>query len=367
MKAHICHITSVHPRYDIRIFVKECNALAVNDYQTSLIVSDNLNDEIKDGVSIYGVKKTNSRLFRAFNSSIAIYKKIKNIHPDYVHLHDPELLFLGLYLSIFSKCRVVYDVHEDLPKQIMNKHWINKLIRPLIAKVANFIELSVAKRIYGVVCATNQIAKRFEVVNKNTIVLYNYPKLSELLTDETNWELRSNYLCYIGSISKTRGILELVESLQVSKIRLKLAGKFSGDVNLEMIDKLDTNKLVDYLGILDREEIKVLLNQVKIGIVTLLPTPSYVESLPIKLFEYMLAGIPVIASNFPLWMEIINDAKCGVCVDPENSNAIANATHELLNNQNLAFEMGQNGRMAVIEKYNWEKEVSKFIAFYSNV
>ncbi len=366
MKSHVCHITSVHPRYDIRIFVKESISLAEHNYLTSLIVGDDLGDETLNKVNIYGVGTIANRYLRFLGSSYRIYKKIVDLKPDYIHLHDPELLFLGFYLSVFLNYKVVYDVHEDLPKQIINKHWIPKYFRSIVAKCANLIELFISKRIYGVVCATGQIAKRFSGVNKNTIVLYNYPKLSELAIDNIDLAQRDDCVCYIGSISRTRGILQLIKSLQINNVRLKLAGVFSGDVNLELIRSYDDKGLVDYLGVLDRTEIKLLLGMVKIGIVTLLPTPSYVESLPIKLFEYMLAGIPVIASNFPLWQDIINNAQCGICVDPLDPLAIAKAIDELLTNQSLALQMGNNGKREVMDKYNWEHEVNKLIDFYSN-
>ena len=109
-----------------------------------------------------------------------------------------------------------------------------------------------------------------------------------------------------------------------------------------------------------------MLNQSKIGIVTLHPKENYLESLPIKMFEYMHAGIPVIASNFPLWQEILTENKCGICVDPFNLDQIAEAIKYLLNNEEDARIMGINGREAVTKKYNWENEVKKLENIYIN-
>ena len=361
---HICHITSAHRRNDIRIFVKECVTLAKAGYKVSLIVADDLADEIKDGVAIYGVGSPNGRFKRMLKTPQQIYAKVLELKPDIVHFHDPELLIIGAKLAKHG-LKVVYDVHEDVPKQIQSKHWLPKLIRPAIAQSLKRLEKFSAKKFYGIVAATPIIAERFKQYNPNTISLCNYPLLSELNTTHTNWDQRENLLCYIGSISQTRGIKPVVASLAISKLPLMLAGIISGDINEEQLFKLKGAEYVNYLGVLDREEIARLLQKVKIGLVALLPTPSYIESLPIKLFEYMLAGIPVIASDFPLWREIITKHDCGLLVDPANPQAIATACQELLSIQGLARQMGKNGRQAVLDHFNWEQEQSKLLAFYA--
>ena len=99
MNKYICHITSAHRRYDIRIFVKECATLVKAGCTVSLIVADDLADEIKDGVAIYSVGKQNSRIKRMLKTPQQIYTKVLELKPDAVHLHDPELLPTGLKLA----------------------------------------------------------------------------------------------------------------------------------------------------------------------------------------------------------------------------------------------------------------------------
>lgn len=363
----ICHITSVHPRYDVRIFVKECVTLANHGYQVSLIVADNLiTEEIRDRVVIYSVGKPLDRKDRLQHTGKKIFNKVLELSPDIVHFHDPELMGIGAKLSKLGY-KVVYDVHEDLPKQVLNKHWLPKLIRPLVSLFVTGIEKFYAKRFAGVITATPIISRRFKSYNDNTVTICNYPLLAEIKISQTTWENRQDLLCYIGSISETRGIKQLVESLAVSQIKLKLAGSFSGGLGLPYLQNLSGGNYVDYLGILNREEITHLLQQVKVGIVTLLPTPSYLESLPIKMFEYMLAGIPVIASDFPLWHEIITKYDCGILVDPKDKEAIATACTYLLNHQESANQMGQNGYFAVLNHFNWECEQVNFLKFYEKL
>jgi glycosyltransferase involved in cell wall biosynthesis len=360
----ICHISSAHKRDDIRIFVKECVTLAKAGHEVILVVADNLSDEVRDGVTIYSVGKQSTRQKRIRQTPKDIYNKIIDLNPEAVHFHDPELMLIGCKLAKRGY-KVIYDVHEDLPKQVLNKHWLPKFSRGIISCAVAILEKKCAKRFYGIVAATPIIAKRFNTYNPNTISLCNYPLLAELNVSYTIWDRRHDSICYIGSISQTRGILPIVASCAISKVYLELAGMFSGDITLDDLKAQSGGKYINYLGVLNRSEIADLLQRVKIGMVTLLPTPSYLESLPIKMFEYMLAGIPVIASDFPLWQEIITKYGCGILVEPTDASQIADAINWLLANQAMASQMGVNGRKAVLEYFNWEQEQQKLLDFYT--
>ncbi|HMT03455.1 MAG TPA: glycosyltransferase [Burkholderiales bacterium] len=362
----ICHITSVHSRNDIRIFVKECVSLA-NVYNTSLILADNKGFEIKEKINIYDVGKEKNRVLRILYTPKKIYNQLLLLKPSVVHFHDPELIFLGNKL-IKLGIKVIYDVHEDVPKQILHKRYIPKIFRLGIAKVVQIIESKYSKRFSGIITATPMITERFKKYNKNTITLYNYPIMAEMkFNNDNSWSVREDALCYIGSISQERGIIELIDSLSFSNMRLELAGAFS-NTTLSLKLKSHPNwHLVNYHGVLNREGVIKLLQKVKIGIVTLLPTPSYIESLPIKLFEYMLAGIPIVASNFKLWEEIVLKYNCGLLVDPLKPESISQACNYLITNPKQAKSMGENGKNAVIQLFNWEMENKKLIEFYAKI
>ena len=124
---------------------------------------------------------------------------------------------------------------------------------------------------------------------------------------------------------------------------------------------------VNEYGFLDRLGVRNILARSAAGVVTFYPLPNHVDAQPNKMFEYMSAGIPVIASHFPLWREIIEDNQCGLLVDPLNPEAIANAIDYLINNPQEARSMGQNGRRAVEEKYNWTIEQQKLLEFYQRI
>jgi glycosyltransferase involved in cell wall biosynthesis len=124
---------------------------------------------------------------------------------------------------------------------------------------------------------------------------------------------------------------------------------------------------VQYLGMLDRPSVANLLSRVRLGLMVLQAEPNFVKAMPIKLFEYMAAGIPVIASDFPLWRQIISEAECGLLVDPHDPQAIAHAMEYLLSHDAEAEAMGRRGRKAACELYNWNSEEGVLLKFYSDL
>ena len=107
----ITHLTSAHPRYDTRIFFKECISLAKN-YKVNLIVADGLGDEEKNTVYIYDVGKVEGRLNRIFKTTKKVLQRAIELDSDVYHLHDPELIPIGLKLKKMGK-KVIFDAHED--------------------------------------------------------------------------------------------------------------------------------------------------------------------------------------------------------------------------------------------------------------
>jgi glycosyltransferase involved in cell wall biosynthesis len=376
----VCHITSVHPRYDIRIFVKECSSLADAGYNINLIVADGLGDEEKHNILIHDVGVVHGRLNRILLTPNKIYQKVLSLNPSIVHFHDPELMFIGLKLAKRG-FKVIYDIHENLPKQVLSKYWIKKPFRPMIAYLVDHLERFVVRRISGVVTVIDSIAERFYAYNINVVIVHNYPYLTELKdhiqsqqpqqsTHSDNnsmvvdWNSRKNQLVYIGGISKIRGIEPLIKSLVLSDLSLDLAGPFSGAGLQDEIQKLDGYHKVHYHGVLSHPDAFKLLTHAKIGLLTLLPVPSYIESLPIKLFEYMAAGIPIVASDFKAWESIILKYNCGIMVNPNDANTIATACLYLINHPDIAKTMGENGKKAVLEYFNWESERTKLDQLY---
>ena len=95
------------------------------------------------------------------------------------------------------------------------------------------------------------------------------------------------------------------------------------------------------------------------------PIPNYINSLPVKMFEYMAAGVPVVAADFPLWREIVSGAKCGLTVDPSDPSRIADAIERLVEDTETAQRMGRRGRQAVETTYHWRQQWIRLRSVYA--
>lgn len=366
----VVHLTSVHTAFDVRVFHKECKALARSGKHVVLIAPHE-KDEVVDSVEIKGIRSSSGRFVRMTRTALSLHREALRQNGDVYHFHDPELIPLGLLLEARGKT-VVYDIHEDAPADMLHKDYIpQRLRRPLMWFVRK-LENAACRRFSGLVAATSTIAERFYPINANTVVVHNYPAVDEIAPNEDlPWNERPPAIAYIGSISERRGIRETLRALALfpsaSPAQMMLAGPFSPNGLLTELEKLPGWARVQYLGVLNRPSIANLLSRARLGLLVLQPEPNFVNAMPIKLFEYMAAGIPVIASDFPLWRSIIGEAGCGLLVDPHDPEAIAHAMEYLLSHDAEAEAMGRRGRNAACNLYNWNSEERVLLKFYSDL
>jgi glycosyltransferase involved in cell wall biosynthesis len=357
----VCHLTSVHTRYDTRVYRKMCRTLAAH-FETHLVVADGRGSEVIDKVNIWDVgSQKKSRILRMLVGSFRVLKAGLKIKADVYHFHDPELMPIGLILKIFGK-KVIYDVHEDIPQQILRKHWIPMPFKRSISTLVKFLEGFSVIFYDGVISVTPKIVKRFP--KNKTLEIRNYPLLEEFSTCENTEFQNRERITYIGAISKNRGIVKMVDAFENSSYKLTLGGIF---VNPALEQKVSSSvgwHNVDFQGWMERSEVSQVLKESSIGLVVLQPTGDYEDAYPVKLFEYMAAGLAVVSSQFPLWKEIVEGDNCGLCVNPESSEDIRTAINQLRADPILMNQMGKNGQRAVLEKYNWDSEAKKLICFY---
>ena len=365
-KVKVCHLTSAHPVDDARIFYKECVSLHEEGYEVSLVVP-NTEETIRNGVTIHSfIRQKKGRMHRFYTIVNLVYNRAVEIDADIYHLHDPELLSIALKLKRKTGAKVIFDSHEDVEKQLLNKIWIRRYQRTIIAFFYARFEKFICKRIDGVISVTPTICKRFSKINSKVELIANYPIIQSHLKEQVI-EKKENSICYVGGLFRSRGILELVKSLDHCDAILHLAGLFESQ---EFEDEVRLTKgwqKVKYYGHVNREKINEILHFSNIGIVTLHPTPSYLEAYPIKLFEYMEAGIAILASDFPLYRELMEKYDCGHFVDPMDSIKIGSVITQMLNDKERTLNQGLNGIKAVKEKYNWRHEKKKLIDFYSKI
>lgn len=363
----VVHMTSVHQPFDTRIFVKQCSSLARSGHQVALIACRGQDEDV-NGVRILGIARPGNRLLRMVMTPFAVLRRALSSRAAICHFHDPELIPVGIALKLMGR-RVIYDVHEDLPKQITAKEWLHPLLRRPVAAIAGLVEWLAGRSLDHIIAATPAIAEKFPA--RKTTLVQNFPMADELSPAEPiPYNQRPRAVAYIGGVSRIRGAQEMIDAfgaLQDTSVRLKLAGPFQSPGLQAELQASPGWGMTDYLGVLDREHVRTTLSACRVGLVTFLPSPNHMMAYPNKMFEYMAAGVPVIASDFPLWRSIVEGAGAGLLVDPRRPEAIAAAVRWLIANERAAAEMGQRGREAVLEKFSWRSEERKLLHLYETL
>lgn len=365
-KIKVCHITSVHPRFDIRIFIKECMSLVENNYDVILIVADGLGDEVVNGVRIYDVGKPKNRLNRILFSTRKVYQKAKSLDCDIYHFHDPELMFCGLKLGK-KHTQVVYDIHEDLVQQIKLKYWIPKLLRNTISIIFECIENYIIKKLDALVVPQPYMKEKYLVRNSNTVLIANFVLLKDL-KNMVRRDYTNKTAFHAGALTKDRGVLNMISAYNLlnENNKLILAGNLKEDLLAELKIHMGWDK-VSFLGRLHFSEVQKYYDESSIGLILYNNVGQYYLSYAIKLFEYMLNGIPVIMPNFGEWLAFNQENQCGLNVDPTNAQEVAKAIDYLNNNIDEKKRLGENGKKAVLEKYNWGISEKALTDLYVNL
>ena len=363
----IVHSTNVHPRGDTRIRIREAGTIAkLMGEPVALLVQDGKGDCLEEDGQIRIIDSGPPPAGRPARMTLGVYRMwraIRSLHPQLVHFHDPELMPLAVLLKCFGH-QVVYDVHEDLPRQVLTKYWLPSLMRRPVSWVMSVCEWLAAHVFDAIITATPKIAERFPP--RKTISVQNFPILDELVkTEVVPYQERQEQFAYIGGLTRERGVCEMVNAMtHIGDCRLCLAGGFQPVGLRSEIETLSGWQQVVYFGWADRAQVADILGAARAGLVILHPTSRYLDAYPTKMFEYMSVGLPVIVSDFPLWRRIVDDAGCGLPVDPMDPQAIARAMRWILDHPAEAEAMGRRGRAAVEKDYNWETEAEKLVTLY---
>lgn len=360
----ICHVTSVHPVTDARIFWKECLSLS-NYYDVSLI-APNTEDGNKKGIHVYGVNLPCGRMNRQ-RCLNKVFDKMIEVDAELYHFHDPELMRLGVRIKSRGK-KVVFDSHEDVPMQILCKEYLPKITKKPISLAYSWYEKKYLRQYDALISVTPSIVERLKTINTNTFMITNYPVLSEYLP--TRQYLSGNKICFAGGVSVRYMHENVIKALCKTSATYLLAGQ-SYPGYLEELKKLDGWKNVEYIGIVSHDKVYDIYSQSIAGVVLLDYTANvgyHRGTLGVlKLFEYMMAGIPVIATDFELWKDIVEGCDCGICVNPHDINAIAEAINYYVEHPHIAKEKGLNGRKAVEQTYNWGTQEKILYNVYDHV
>lgn len=366
MDKKICHITSAHERYDDRIFLKQCKSIAKTGYNVVLFVNDTKDDEVLDGVNIQSTKyKPKNRIERFLYTKRSLLDKAITLDADIYHLHDPDLLPMGNKLKKLGK-KIIFDSHEDVPLQIIDKEWIPKIIRFLTSKIYEIYEKHSVKKYDAIISVTPNIVDRFRSFHSNTFMVTNYPVVDE---NEIIIRTPEKAICFAGGITsqyRHHNILKAIEN--IDDIKYLLAGSTTKEY-LSMLKGLPAWEKVDYVGRIPHSEVKKIYSRSNAGIAinSTIQVKGQGTLGNVKLFEFMEAKLPVICTDYRLWKEIVEGNKCGICVEPDNIEEIRNAIEYIINNPKEAQHMGENGRRAVLREYNWKTQEKELLEIYEGL
>lgn len=364
-----CHVTSVHSRYDVRIFQKECRSLANAGYKVYLIVCDDKADEIKDGVHILSTGfKPKNRKERFAKAGRAVLKLALQTGADLYHLHDPELLLIARKLNKEGK-HVVFDSHEFYYYQIKQKGYIPQGLRNCIAGSYKLYEKRVLSEIDAVITPCTINGKNyFDSIAKKTVLINNLPWSNAYTSVNYFDKPQPPICCCPGSLTVDRGLVEIVKCSIKTDTKVILAGDLSDSCKRLLGNHL-SNALVDFRGRVDPNGIQSIYDEASIGLSLIHNVGQYSmgDNLPTKVYEYMLVGLPVIMTKTPYTEQFVKKYQIGVLIDPENESEICKAIAYMKANPDKAKQYGENGRKAVLKEFCWEEEANKLTELYQDV
>lgn len=337
--------------------------MAKRGYGIRLLVSDGKPSSYRNGVEIVSVGYSSSFLHRFFITHPRILISVLRSDHTICHIHDPELIVLGLLLKIAGRT-VVYDIHENTKWQLeagARKSFLRQVVRPF---VYDELEKIAAKFIDGLVASGPNIYKRFKGSKCPVVMVRNFPTDIYLRSESVP---DGNNLVYVGLISEERGIMEILDVLQHVPNGLILAGDFHTEEIERRVKGHVAWKKVAYHGVIDMDQIPDILAQASIGLCTLHHTDNHINTYAIKMFEYMAVGLPIIVSDFPLWRVIVKKYDCGFVVDPLDTRETINAIEWINKNPDQALAMGGRGKVAIQKEFKWSTEVDSLDTFYRSL
>lgn len=365
---HVVQASTLHRAEDVRVFSKMARSLAAHGYRVT-VVHPGGNIEGVDGVQFVGLELRGPRVWRLFAGGLKLWQACRRHNPDAVQFHDPELLPWAILWRLFGGVSV-YDAHEDTRLNILHREWIPLPLRSLLGWVVAVFETAAAHSLSAIVAATEPIARRYH--GGRVVLIRNYPEdIERFAAESVPWDEREEVAVYAGTIRNDRGYREMIEAVGLlpatRECKLVLAGRATNTVPSNAGATRGRDGRVEYIGELSRREVMRLMGRAKVGLQVIAPLPHFVDSLPLKIFEYMAAGTPVVVSDFPGWRKIVDTAGCGILVDPLSPPEIASAIKWLLEHPDQAEAMGKRGRAAAMKEYSWDVESQKLFTLYDEV
>jgi hypothetical protein len=366
----IVQLSSAHTADDNRIF-KICRSVANAGHDVSFVVPAEQDCQM-DGVAIKAVPAATGRGKRMLFSTVRVYRRAVQEAGDVYQFHDPELIPVGLALQHLHRKQVVYDVHEDVPQQILGKAYIPALVRKPVAGIYDRFERWAAKRFAAITTANEDIDKRFHDCNGRVLAIHNYAEAEEFgetLNDDSRY--RSGLIFHSGASERTAfpAVLQAL-ALMVSNTPFRLvatANSASESREAAQIADRTLSDRLELLGSIPRAEMIKVLQGCAVSLVLYNEYRNHSSIRANRFFESLAAGAPVIVPDFPEWRAAVKEIGCGLAVNPNDPQSIANALQFLLSQPRQAAAMGARGRRAWIESFSWTQEKNRLLQLYDEL
>ena len=367
----VVQLSVVHFAHDPRVVFRTAATVAQH-YHTTLIIPN------ADAQAVPGLHTVPLRQYRKLWQRLLflhplVLVRLLVLNPRLIHFHDPELIPLGLFFGFLGKI-VVFDIHENIKKQLQNKTYNNNAFYKKSFYIFNYL----AEKYLFLVFAEAHQAELYSHKKEPFAVTLNYPELHFYKPYlNLNRSLETNEainLFYIGGISIHRCLDTMVQAVAILRaeypnILLHLVGENTETQHTtQAISGYEEakNNIIFY----GKKSPKFGFELSKIcvaGLSIIKPVGDYKDSYPTKTFEYMCVGLPVITSDLPHFLPIVAQNNAGFCVSPYDAQAVAQAIKLLIKDRTLAKKMGENGVKAAQERYNWQPEAEKLVAFYKKI
>ena len=370
----ICFLSSVHPPLDKRVFEKEARSLASEGFDVVHIAPDERPGRwTENGVRIITFARARGLSGRIL-SLARLYRLAVREAASCYHCNEVDSWLVGVCLKTTRRSVVVFDVHEHYPSDLAERcrpRWAEKIAQKLLRWTFRLL----APRTDRLVFAKKFIADDFVMEPARQVLVENFAPLAHrdrgTHAHQSRGE-RTVLVIHSGLMARSRGWPQLLDALARTRchaVNLRLVGTFVDGSQRDFEKRIEELGLAARVTRADWMPFAAAYDEVlraDIGIVAYQPgIYNHTVALPHKMFDYMLAGLPVVVPHFAREVaEIVRETDCGVLVDSANPVAIGDVVDRLAEDPDERRRLGANGRRAVLERYNWEQEARRLIAMY---
>ena len=311
-----------------------------------------------------------------------IKKFVRDNGIDVLHIHDLYLVGAGLKTQRQLIIPLVADLHENYVEGLKHYKFANTFPGKYIISISKWekTEVEWCKGIDHLITVIDEAVERYYslgIPKEKITVVANYVKQSEFLNCEDNREILNRYqdkfvISYIGGFDIHRGLETVIQAMpeivkKCEKVKLVLVGKGqnSGEL-IQLAEEINVGKYISFEGWQPPSNLPSYIKTSDVCLIPHLKTVHTDNTIPHKLFHYMLLEKPVVATNCNPIERIINETKCGLVYKSNDSNGLAECITKLYKDSELRKKMGKNGKKAVMGKYNWEKTSKHLIDLYSS-